>query len=57
LVLQTVQGNIWETWLVSLVVAVVAAGLEAISFLGIDNLTVPLGSAALAFVLNQYIIS
>ncbi|MEL6456891.1 MAG: diacylglycerol/polyprenol kinase family protein [Cyanobacteria bacterium J06621_15] len=57
LILQTVQGNIWETWLVSLVVAVVATGLEAISFLGIDNLTVPLGSAALAFILNQYIIS
>lgn len=56
LVLQTVQGNTWETWLVSIVVAVVATALEAISFLGIDNLTVPLGSATLAFVLNQLII-
>lgn len=56
LLLQTLQDNTWETWLVSIVVAVVATGLEAISFLGIDNLTVPLGSAALAFVLNQLII-
>ncbi|MBW4644752.1 MAG: SEC59/DGK1/VTE5 family protein [Goleter apudmare HA4340-LM2] len=54
LILLGVQGNIWSTWLVSLVVAVVATGLEAFSFLGIDNLTVPLGSAALAFFLiNQ----
>ena len=56
LILLSVQGNSWETWLISLVVAVVATGLEAISFLGIDNLTVPLGSAALAFVLNQLIL-
>jgi len=56
LILQIVQGNTWETWLVSIVVAIVATGLEAISFLGIDNLTVPLGTAFLAFVLNQYIL-
>lgn len=56
LILLSVQGNIGETWLVSLVVAVVATGLEAISILGIDNLTVPLGSAALAFALNQLIL-
>jgi phytol kinase len=55
LILLAVQGNTWETWLISFVVAVVATGLEAISFLGIDNLTVPLGSAALAFVLNQLV--
>lgn len=48
-----VQGNIWQTWVISLIVAVVATGLEAVSFLGIDNLTVPLGSAALAFFLHQ----
>lgn len=56
LILVSVLGNTWETWLVSVVVAVIATGLEAISFLGIDNLTVPLGSAALAFVLNQLIL-
>lgn len=53
LVLLSVQGNIWQTWIVSLIVAMVATALEAFSFLGIDNLTVPLGSAALAFFLIQ----
>lgn len=53
LVLLGSQGNIWQTWVVSLLVAVVATALEAFSFLGIDNLTVPLGSAALAFMLMQ----
>lgn len=56
LILQSVQGNTWQTWLISIVVALVATGLEAISILGIDNLTVPLGSAALAFVLNKLMI-
>ncbi|MBD2436575.1 diacylglycerol/polyprenol kinase family protein [Nostoc sp. FACHB-110] len=52
-ILLGVQGNIWQIWVVSLVVAIVATALEAVSFLGIDNLTVPLGSAALAFFLMQ----
>jgi len=37
---------------IALVVAAVAAGLEAFSKFGIDNLTVPLGSAAIAFLLH-----
>jgi len=37
-----------------MIVAVIATALEAFSLLGIDNLTVPLGSAALAFFLNQW---
>jgi phytol kinase len=53
LILLFTLGNVWQTWLVSLLVALVATGLEAFSFLGIDNLTVPLGSAAFAFVLIQ----
>lgn len=53
LILISTQGNFWQTWLISLVVAVIATGLESFSFLGIDNLTVPLGSAALAFMLVQ----
>lgn len=57
LILQSVQGNTWETFIVSVIVAVFATGLEAISLLGIDNLTVPLGSATLAFVLNQLILN
>lgn len=55
LILVNVQGNLWQTWLISLAVALVATGLEVVSFLGIDNLTVPLGSAALAFVLSQFL--
>jgi phytol kinase len=55
LILYNIQGNIWQTWVVSLVVAVMATGLEMLSYLGIDNLTVPLGSAALAFFLNQFL--
>lgn len=39
--------------LVSLTIAVTATGLETISFWGIDNLTVPLSSATLAFTLVQ----
>ena len=48
-----VQGNVWQTWVVAIAVALVASSLEAFSKFGIDNLTVPLGSAALGFVLNQ----
>jgi phytol kinase len=53
LILLGVQGNIWQIWVISLIVAVVATALEAFSLLGIDNLTVPLGSAGLAFLLVQ----
>ncbi len=57
LILVGTQGNSWQTWAVSLLVAVIATGLEAVSFLGIDNLTVPLGSATLAFFLSQLVLS
>ena len=53
LILLVVQGNTWQIWIVSLAVALVATGLEAICIFGIDNITVPLGSAALGFALNQ----
>jgi phytol kinase len=53
LLLLGVQGNSWQTWLVALAVAVVATFLEAFSKFGIDNLTVPLGGAAVAFLLTQ----
>jgi phytol kinase len=53
LILLFTLGNVWQTWLVSLAVALIATGLEAFSLLGVDNLTVPLGSAAFAFVLIQ----
>jgi phytol kinase len=53
LILLGTQGNHWQTWVISLAVALLATALEAFSLLGIDNLTVPLGSAALAFFLVQ----
>lgn len=55
LILLSVQGNVWQTWVVSLAIAFFATSLEAFSKLGIDNLTVPLGSAAVGFFLSQII--
>ncbi len=49
LILLGVEGNIWQTWIVSLAVALTATSLEAFSKWGIDNLTVPVGSAALCY--------
>ena len=56
LVLLSVQGNVWQTWLVSVAIALVATVLEAFSKLGIDNFTVPLGSAAVGFFLSQLLL-
>ncbi|MEO0534046.1 MAG: diacylglycerol/polyprenol kinase family protein [Cyanobacteria bacterium P01_A01_bin.123] len=56
LVLLGVQGNLWQTWVVASVVATVAAGLEAFSRLGIDNLTVPIGAAVLCYEMNQVLL-
>lgn len=53
LILLAVNGSVWQTWLLPVVIALFATGLEAFSKLGVDNLTVPLGSAALCFILNQ----
>lgn len=54
LVLAGVEGNHWQIWLISAIVALVATTLEAFSKFGIDNLTVPLGSAVLCFALVQF---
>lgn len=51
-ILVTVQGGAGLTWAISLVVALAATLLEAFSKFGIDNLTVPMGSAALAYGLS-----
>lgn len=56
LVLFAAQGPIWQTWIVSLVVAIGAMGLETLSKFGIDNLMAPIGSAALAFGLNEWLL-
>jgi len=52
-VLITVQGPIMATWLVAAVAAAIATALESVSKYGIDNLSVPLGTAAVCFWLNQ----
>ncbi|NET60187.1 MAG: phosphatidate cytidylyltransferase [Symploca sp. SIO2E6] len=56
LILLQVQGNLWQTWLVAVAIAFFATIVEIFSLLGIDNLTVPLGSAALAFFLSQFLV-
>uniref|UniRef100_UPI0030D99273 diacylglycerol/polyprenol kinase family protein n=1 Tax=Cyanothece sp. BG0011 TaxID=2082950 RepID=UPI0030D99273 len=50
-ILLWVNEPIIKVAIVSLIVSLAAMGLEAFSKLGIDNLTVPLGSAVLAFYL------
>ncbi|MBD3880649.1 phosphatidate cytidylyltransferase [Phormidium tenue FACHB-886] len=57
LILLSIQGNVPQTWLVPLAIALVSTGLEAFSKLGIDNLTVPLGSAIVGFLLNEGILA
>jgi len=56
LVLLGVEGNIWQTWFIALAVAIIATSLETFSKLGVDNLTVPLGSAAISFFLIQVLL-
>lgn len=55
LILFSVQGALWQTWVIAFAIALVATGLEAFSKYGIDNLTVPLGSATLAFLLVSWL--
>jgi phytol kinase len=57
LILTLVQGNLWPIWVLSVAVALFATGLEAVSKIGIDNLTVPLGTAALCFFLERIFFS
>lgn len=56
LILLGVQGAIWQTWVVALGVAAIATALEAFSKFGIDNLTVPIVSALVAFSLNLWLL-
>lgn len=48
-VLTSIYGNQAAIWLISLGIGILAMILESFSKLGIDNLTVPLGSAIAAF--------
>lgn len=56
LILLGVYGNSWHIWIASAIVATTATVLEAFSIFGIDNLTVPLGSAAVGFGLIQWLL-
>ncbi len=49
LILLFSSGNHWQTWLISAIAALVATSLEAFSKWGIDNLTVPLGTAIVCY--------
>lgn len=53
LILYFVQGGDWQTGMSAIAVAIAATTLESVSIFGIDNLTVPIGSAALCFVMNE----
>ena len=55
IVLFSVQGNIVQTWIVGIPVAMMATAVESIAIWGLDNLTVPLISAGLAFLINQFL--
>lgn len=44
-------ANPWQISLISIVLAVSATGLESLSWWGIDNLTVPVGSAFISYAL------
>lgn len=55
LILVLTIGNTWQIWCVSLIVAIVATGLESFSWWGMDNLTVPVGSAAIAYTLVKFL--
>ncbi len=50
-------GQTWQIWIISLIVAIVATSLEAFSKYGIDNLTVPISSAAIAFFLTETLLN
>jgi phytol kinase len=53
IVLLSVRGNVWQTWVVGIPVAIVATGVESIAQWGLDNLTVPLSGAGLAFLVDR----
>ena len=52
-VLGGLQGITWSLMVIALGVAIASTGLEAVSKYGIDNLTVPIGSAAVALGLTR----
>jgi phytol kinase len=55
LILLVMAGNLWQVWAIATSVALSATLLETFSKFGVDNLTVPLGSAALSFFLTEHL--
>ncbi|MGR3277119.1 diacylglycerol/polyprenol kinase family protein [Acaryochloris marina NIES-2412] len=53
-ILWITQGNIMATWVSAVAISVIVSTLEAFSKWGVDNLTVPIVSAALGFVFNEF---
>ncbi|MEO1445724.1 MAG: phosphatidate cytidylyltransferase, partial [Cyanobacteria bacterium J06635_11] len=52
-ILLWVQGPVMATWLIAAVAATMATALESASKYGVDNLSVPLGTAAVCFWLGH----
>jgi phytol kinase len=50
-------GYQWQIWLIAFLVAILATALESYSKLGVDNLTVPVGSAIICFYLTDWFLS
>jgi phytol kinase len=48
IVLLSVWGNTWQTWIVGIPVAIVATAVESLAQWGLDNLSVPIISAGVA---------
>lgn len=55
LVLLGVIGNSWQTWVIAIAIALTATGLESFSKWGLDNLTVPIGSGIIAWILLAWL--
>lgn len=53
-ILWITQGNSTATWVSAVAIAILVSTLEAFSKWGIDNLTVPIASAALCFAVNEF---
>lgn len=56
IVLFSVQGNTWQTWVVGIPVTIAATAVESIAQWGLDNLSVPLVSAGLAFAIDRLLL-
>jgi len=54
LILSILPLLLWQQLVISAIIALVATFLESFAQYGIDNFAVPIGSAAIAFLLNQY---